>query len=80
MADKHLAIKGGAPRAPTLSDAEWTQFASEELSRYLYNSKASQRNPLVNVRPIDSHLLDDDLPPDIGMLLGMRGWIGTNGQ
>lgn len=80
MTDKHRVIQGEVLRAPTLSDAEWTQFASEELSRYLDNSKGLERNSFVSVCPIDSHLLDDDLPPDIDMLLGMRGWIGTNGQ
>lgn len=80
MADKDRTIQGEVLRAPTLSDAEWTQFASEELSRYLDNSKGSDQKSLVNVCSIDSHRLDDDLPPDIGMLLGMRGWIRTNGQ
>lgn len=80
MTDKHRAIQVEVLRAPTLSDAEWTQFASEELSRYLDESKDLERKSFVSVCPIDSHLLDDDLPPNIGMLLGMRGWIGTNGQ
>jgi hypothetical protein len=80
MADKLRAMAEKVPGTTILSDVEWAQFASEELSRYLRSAETSERQSLVNVRPTDSHLADDDLPPDIGMLLGMRGWIGTKGQ
>lgn len=75
MLDKDRERKGMALRAPTLSDADWSQFASDELARYLTDPDAADRAALINAQAIDDHPLEDNVPPDVGMLLGMRSWI-----
>ena len=75
MTDKDKELKGDVLRAPTLSDADWANFASQELSRYLADPSAIERQSLINVQVAEGHLFDDDLPPDVGFLLGMQRLI-----
>jgi len=75
MFDKDHERKRMALRAPTLSDADWSQFASGELARYLADPTASDQASLVTARTLDDRPSDSGLPMDVGMLLGMRNWM-----
>lgn len=75
MFDKDQGPKEMALRAPTLSDADWSRFASDELARYLTDPDAADRASLINAQAIDDQPIEGNVPPDVGMLLGMRSWI-----
>lgn len=78
MVGKQQKIRGEALQAPCLSEAEWLQFASEELSRYLNDPEALGQHSLVKTCKIDGHPSETDVRPAIAMLLGMPGWIGSD--
>lgn len=71
MIGKQQEIRGEALRAPCLSEDEWLQFASEELSRYLNDPEALERHSLVRTCGIHGDSFDADTSPAIDMLLGM---------